>query len=95
METPKPTRDAAMQKLKIQRRGLRPNFLNNQIVGKTETQLTKPTSAVIIVDFTYSELSMVDEYKITMLIPVSCCIKLRVHPIMVAIIYFGLVRVSP
>jgi hypothetical protein len=83
-----------MQKLKIHRRDFRPNFLKSQIVGKTETQLTTPTSAVIIVDLTCSELSMVDEYKITMFIPVSCYIKLRVHPIMVATIYLGLVRVS-
>jgi hypothetical protein len=49
--TPRPKSEKAIAKLKIQRRGRLPYFLNKMMVGRTETQLTIPTKAVIIVAF--------------------------------------------
>jgi hypothetical protein len=49
-QTPRPTKLAAIAKLRVQSKIFLPNFLKRIRVGKTETQFTNPTRAVIRVD---------------------------------------------
>jgi hypothetical protein len=48
--TPRPTKLAAIAKLRVQSKIFLPNFLKRIRVGKTEMQFTNPTRAVIRVD---------------------------------------------
>jgi hypothetical protein len=58
---PSPISEPEIAKLRVHRRTLRPNFLNKMIVGKTETQFTTPTRAVIYVAFNESVYKIVLE----------------------------------